>query len=288
MKTDLPGRRGVVLTLLGVTALSPDGLLTTMIGANIWTTLFWRGLLVGIALLLWLAVRHRSHTIAALRAVGWPGLGIGILFAASSTGFVTAIRLSTVADTLFILSAAPLFAALISRFALGAPVARHTWITIAVAITGMFVIFGGKLNLSDLFGILAALGAAIAWAGMLVALGQARLSDPTPAMAFGALLIAISAAAFAPDLSVEPSDYLPIALLGVVFLPISFALISRGPRYLPAAEVGLILLLEAVFGPLLAWAVIAQTPSVPTLAGGAIILLALTAHFSLDLHRARS
>ena len=163
----------------------------------------------------------------------------------------------------------------------------RTWVTIVAAMVGMFVIFSGKLALSDLSGVVAALCTAIAWAGMLVALERSRLSDPTPAMAFGALLIAVSAAVFAPDLSVEPSDYLPIALLGLVFLPISFALISRGPKYLPAAEVGLILLLEAVLGPLLAWAVIAQTPSVPTLVGGAIILLALTAHFSLDLRRGR-
>ena len=272
MNTDLPGRRhGVALTLLGVTALSPDGLLTTMIGANLWTTLFWRGLLLGAALLLWTALRHRSRTLVALRAVGWPGLGIGTLFAASSTGFVTAIRLSTVADTLFILSTAPLFAAMISRFLLGRPVGSRTWITIFVAIAGMLVIFSGKLSLNELPGIIAALCTALAWGGMLVALEQTKLADPTPAMAFGALLIAVSMAAIAPGLAVDPPDYLPIALLGLLFLPVSFTLISRAPKYLPAAEVGLILLLEAVLGSLLAWAVIAQTPSAPTLLGGAII-----------------
>jgi len=67
------------------------------------------------------------------------------LYAASSFGFVTSVRLSTVADTLFIISAAPLLAALLSS-ALGTPVSRRTWLTIAAAIAGMAVIFGGKLE----------------------------------------------------------------------------------------------------------------------------------------------
>lgn len=287
MKSLTSRRHGIALTLLGVTVLSPDGLLTTMISADIWTTLFWRGLLLGTALSLWTALRHRSHTMVALRVVGWPGLGIGVLFAASSAGFVTAIRLSTVADTLFILSTAPLFAAMISRFLLGSPVSGRTWITVVATIAGMLVIFSGKLSLNELSGIVTALCTAIAWGGMLVALEQAKLTDPTPAIAFGALLIAVSTATIAPGLAVDPSDYLPLVLLGLLFLPVSFALISRAPEYLPAAEVGLILLLEAVLGSLLAWAVIAQTPSMPTLVGGTVILLALSAHFYVELRPSR-
>jgi len=51
-----------------------------------------------------------------------------------------------------------------------------------------------------------------------------------------------------------------------------------GPRYLPAAEVGLLMLLEAVFGPLWAWAILDQTPGSQTLLGGLVILGALAAN----------
>ncbi len=283
--TTLPDRRrGVILALLGVLILSPDGVLTTMIGADLWTTLFWRGTLVTLALLVIVAVRNRGDVIGAFRANGWAGVWIGLLYAASSYGFVISVRLSTVADTLFIISAAPLLAALLSSV-LGTPVSRRTWLTIGVAIAGMAVIFGGKLEFSQLSGVLTALGTAIAWGVMLVVLERVHLDDPAPAWGIGAVLIAVPSGLLAPTLALAPADYLPAALLGLVFLPAAFILIGRAPRYLPAPEVGLIVLLEAVFGPLLAFVLIAQTPSSATLAGGAIILSAMAVHFSVELRR---
>ena len=247
--TGMPDRRrGIILALLGVTILSPDGLLTTMIGADLWTMLFWRGFLICLALLTIIAISNRGDVVGAFRINGWQGLGIGTLYAASSFGFVISIRLSTVADTLFIISAAPLLAALLSS-ALGTPVSRRTWLTIAAAIAGMAVIFGGKLEFGEVSGVLAALGTALAWGVMLVALERVKLPDPAPAWAFGALLIALPAAFVAPTLTLQTTDYLPVALLGLVFLPAAFVLIGHAPRYLPAPEVGLIVLLEAVLGP---------------------------------------
>ena len=48
-----------------------------------------------------------------------------------------------------------------------------------------------------------------------------------------------------------------------------------GPRYIPAAEVGLLLLMESILGPIWVWLVLAEQPSVNTLAGGAIVLSTL-------------
>ena len=62
----------------------------------------------------------------------------------------------------------------------------------------------------------------------------------------------------------------------MAILAIGYALITLGPRYLPAPEVGLIMLLEAILGPLWVWLIIHETPSFQTLMGGAMILLALS------------
>ena len=42
--------RGIAIVVLGVFLLSPDGLLTTLVSADIMTMLFWRGLLMAITL----------------------------------------------------------------------------------------------------------------------------------------------------------------------------------------------------------------------------------------------
>ena len=66
-----------------------------------------------------------------------------------------------------------------------------------------------------------------------------------------------------------------VVILGIGILPISSTLITLGPRYLPAPEVGLILLLEAILGPLWVWLIIKESPSIQTLIGGILILAAL-------------
>ena len=53
-------------------------------------------------------------------------------------------------------------------------------------------------------------------------------------------------------------------------LPCTLLVIAS--RYLPAAEVALLTLLEAVLGPLWAWLGVGETPGAATLAGGGIVL----------------
>ncbi|MFT5400060.1 MAG: drug/metabolite transporter (DMT)-like permease [Gammaproteobacteria bacterium] len=48
-----------------------------------------------------------------------------------------------------------------------------------------------------------------------------------------------------------------------------------GPRYIPAAEVGLLLLLESILGPVWVWLVLHEEPGPRTLFGGGIVLMTL-------------
>ena len=48
-----------------------------------------------------------------------------------------------------------------------------------------------------------------------------------------------------------------------------------GPRYIPAAEVGLLMLLESILGPIWVWMTFAEQPGIYTLVGGAIVLSTL-------------
>ena len=61
----------------------------------------------------------------------------------------------------------------------------------------------------------------------------------------------------------------------VVILAISFSLITLAPRYMPAAEVGMIMPLETVLGTLIAWIVIHEAPSSNAIIGGVIVVVTL-------------
>ena len=123
---------------------------------------------------------------------------------------------------------------------------------------------------------------------MVVVLSHAQIEDPAPAMALSGYMIAGLALVVAPTIAIVALDMLWLGLLGLLILPISFFMIMLGPRHLPAPEVSLIMLLEAVLGPFWAWWFITQTPSSVTLIGGGVILGALTIHFAIGLHEARA
>ena len=68
-----------------------------------------------------------------------------------------------------------------------------------------------------------------------------------------------------------------LAVMGLIVLPLGFGLITLGPRYLPAPEVSLLLLLEAILGPFWVWLVVGENPGATVLVGGAIVIMTLAA-----------
>jgi drug/metabolite transporter (DMT)-like permease len=272
--------KGILITTAGVIVLSPDGLLTTMISVDSWTLIFWRGLLLACSLMLITFVVHRSSFFQVTRAMGWSGIGVGILFGAGTIFFVLSVRLTSIANALFLLSVAPIFGALFSRIFLGERISRETYLTTIVVICGMAVIFGGEFSGHSIWGNAAALAVAACGGGFFVLLRSRPLPDPAPAFALGGLLASLVGLLLAPSsLAVPASDIWPLLVLGLIVLPISFALAGRGPRYLPSPEVNLIMLLEAVLGPIWGILVISQIPSIRVTVGGVIVLSALAVHF---------
>ncbi|MEP4379512.1 MAG: DMT family transporter [Alphaproteobacteria bacterium] len=276
--------KGIAITATGVVILSPDGLITSLVAADIRTSLFWRGLLLGIAMTGFLLVRYRGDLLQIFsRLRQLPHLAVAFMFAASSVGWVTAITLTSVANTLFILACAPLFAAIFARIFMGERVPRRTIVTIFIAIGAMAVIFAEGLGRGDLYGNLAAVATALVWAGMVVVLSHTQIDDPAPAMALSGYIVAVVALFVAPTISIIALDALWLGLLGFVVLPVSFFMILLGPRHLSAPEVSLIMLLEAVLGPIWAWWFISQAPSPLSLIGGTVIVGTLAVHFAIGL-----
>jgi drug/metabolite transporter (DMT)-like permease len=74
---------------------------------------------------------------------------------------------------------------------------------------------------------------------------------------------------------ISQADFGYLLLMGLYVVPVGSALMFIGPRYISAAEVGLLLLLESILGPLWVWLVFAEQPGVHTLVGGAIVLSTL-------------
>ena len=277
--------RGLALATAGIVLLSPDSLLIRLIETDVWTLLFWRGLLSALTLGAFLAFRYRAGTVSAFGAIGGLGVVAAVLMAGSTVLFVTSIRLTTVANTLVIFSAAPLFSAALSRVFLGETVPRLTWAAVIAVFAGIAIIFAGSLGGGALVGDLSAVGAPFCFAGALVIFRRARAVDMTPTIVLMGLVLAVGAAPLAAPLAVDARALAYLLVLGALVVPVSFALMVTAPRYLPAPDVALVTLLVAVLGPLWVWLALAEVPARETFLGGAVILITLILRSAAGLRR---
>lgn len=279
--------RGLVVTATGVVLLSPDALLLRLVTVDPWTVLFWRGL--GIFAVLGLLTLWRDGT-GALRLFrkGLPlGLVIPVAFAICQSGFVNAIALTNAANVLVIISATPLFAALFSRVLLGERLARRTAIAIGCGMLGVIVTVSGGLRGGIVIGDLIALVVPLSIALAFTVTRLLRIENAWPYYALSGPITALMAWPSAAPLAPAGLDVLWIALIVLIVSPLSFALISIGPRHLPSAEVSLLLLLETVLGPLWVWLGVGEAPTARAFIGGAILLATLIWHSLASLRRER-
>ena len=140
------------------------------------------------------------------------------------------------------------------------------------------VVASAGLSTGNWLGDLIALINAVVIAGVYTVVRYSRDLNMIPAAGLGLLLAALVACPFAefPVLGFDQWFYLVIGA-GVV-LPVALALLTLGPRYLPAPEVAMLTLLETIIGPVGVWIVIGEEPGIRTLLGGGVVVAALFFH----------
>lgn len=272
------------MTFAAVLIISPDALLVRSIQSDVWTLLFWRCLLTAAMQSLFLALTFRRKFIESFHHIGRTGLISASIVTIGSLLFVNSLRMTAAANTLIILAAAPLFASFFSWVFLREKVPQRTLVAILICFGGILLIFSGSLQKGLLWGDLLALGATCMWGSNLVVIRSGKGVNMVPANLLGNLMV-VPAALFAgaQPFSVTGNDMLLLLLLGGLVLPVSFTLITLGPRYLTAPEISLILLVETILGPIWVWLALGEIPGNSTIAAGLLIIGTLITHTVLSL-----
>lgn len=277
--------RGLFLTITGVLVLTPDSLLIRLIQADHYTLIFYRGLFLALSMSIYLIFRYRGNTIQMVRDTGKRGLVCGILFSGSAICFVSSITMTTAANTLVILSMAPLFSAVLSYFFLSETAPMRTWMAMACCIVGIGLIFSGDLDPGKFWGNALALGASLCLGSYFVVIRHSRSLNMVPGLVVSGVILSVVMLPFASPFAINTQDLLLLIGLGGGILPISFGLLTLGPRYLPAPEVGLIMLLETVLGPVWVWWGVGEVPGLNTLWGGLLVIGTLVIHLLVGLRK---
>ena len=263
-------RRGRLYVTLAAVAWSTAGLFQRELNVGLATQLAGRAFFAVLGILVFIAFAERGRVVQSFLDIGRAGLAIAVLMAASSGAFIAALNYTTVANVLFLQALAPVLAAIFGTL-VGERVSRRTWIATAIAIAGVALMVGGPSRPSALgFGL--SLFMSVSFAGTIVITRHQRHVSMAPATCLSQVLVFICAAPFASASSIGGKDLLLLMGLGVTQIGLGLIFLSIGARLIPAAEVGLITLLEIVLGPLWVWIFLGEQPSATTLAGGAIVL----------------
>ena len=276
---DVDRTKGIIITVLGVLFLIPDSLLVRLITATPLAICFWRGLLGGSLLLIIYLIygllskdnKRLDFTLKEILII--------LCIALSTICFVLSVNYTTVANTLFLLSTAPFFSIFLSYFLLGEKIRLKDLCASLIALVGVFIISLGSqvsnntlaTSLGDLFGI----GIAIFTALVLTLARHGSSKLVIRSNAIGMYAVALFVLPFVKNFSVEQETILYLLILCLICVPIGSLLILTGPKYISASEVSLIILLQVIIAPILAWLILKEYPGLSSLVGGIFVISAL-------------
>ena len=278
-------KKGMLLAFTAIMFITPDSLFIRLANIESWSLIFYRGIIPFFAVLIGLLIIQKGQIISSLISNGWHGIAYSITFTISNIFFVISIEITNVANTLVMLSLAPMIAAIISFIFLKENPEKKTWIAVTITTFAVIYIFFDSFERGDIkgnfFGLICALGLA---AGAVI-IRSAKKVNLVPSAMIGKLFVALIALIFVDKFSLEGEDLIIIPTMGIFCVAIPFVLITLAPRYITAPEVNLFFLLETILGPLWVWLVIHEQPSIETLIGGAIIISTIAIHSFLALKK---
>ena len=255
-----------------------------------WTIVFWRSISAAFYLLGFMLVRDGARgTMAKIRGMGLPGLGVALCFGTASSSFVVALAHTSVANILLIQAAAPLIAALLTWVLFREKVSSATWAAIAAVFAGVAIMVSGSFSgkVSPLGDGLAMVIATFFATATVITRRHAHISM-LPAVFLGTVLAAVLAFFLAGGFNVSLRDAGLLFAFGALNLGLGLSFFVIGARLIPAAVAALVSTTEPVLGPLWVWLVHGEVPGAKTLIGGAVVVAALVIHILIDWRRQRA
>ncbi len=271
---------GPFLVFLGACTLSFGGLIVKSFeGANLWQILFWRSVFFSIVVLFFLLLNYKKNFFNSIYKIGLPGFFGGIVLSCGYAGYVFAMYNTTVANANFIIQTQTIFLAIFGYIFLKEKISILTITSIVLAFSGIFLMLGGSLNSGQMIGNIAAFIMPISFAVLILTVRKYPNVDMIPLQLIAGIGAIILGYFFSSQIIVSSYDIFLGFIAGFFQVGLGFIFITVGAKTTPSALVGIIMLTEAILGPLWAWLFINETPPLVVLVGGSIVLFAVVLQF---------
>ncbi len=273
---------GALLVLAGGLCWSFTGVFIRLAPhLDAWQFLIYRGLGVAVVFAFLARSRGRGARLADFLTLGPLGVVATFALSVAAIGFIVALKLTSVANALFLSSCAPLLSAILGFLILGERLDLRQVGSVALGFCGLAIIVGGGFEAGHLAGDAWGLACALSFAVVSVCMRLAPNRDFGPAMIGYGVCSALVAAGVAwsegATLAPPPLEALCAFAAGFVLMGLGFTLFLRGAPSVPAVGQTWLAQTETIFGPVWVWLAFAETPSTATLVGGAVIFAAVVA-----------
>ena len=275
--TRLPGP---LLVFFGATSLSFGGMIVKSFeGATLWQILFWRSLFFILVVSIFLIFTYKKDVFHAFKKSGFAGLIGGIVLSSGFCGYVFAMYNTTVANANFIIQTQTIFLAIFGYLFLKEKISKLTLISIILAISGIILMVGGSLSPGQMSGNIAAFIMPVSFAILIIIIRKYPDVDMIPLQLIAGIVAMSVGYLVAGKINISSYDIFLGFLAGFFQLGFGFIFITIGARSTPSAIVGIIMLTEAILGPLWAWLFVSENPPFIVLIGGSIVLFAVLLQF---------
>ena len=269
---------GLLLLIAGAATDSTSGLFTRLLPTDGFTTASGRGFAAFGFLLLLLLLRDGRKAPRALIGIGAAGLIFVGLNALGMVMNILSLSLTSVANFFMIFATAPFVAALAAWALLGERLDRATLLAALAGFVGIGVMMFTGARSGALAGDLLAIGCVLTYSALVLVMRRNRGMDILPVIAVTVLASGLLALPFADFSAVTLRDAGVLVAFGSLQLAIGNLLIFSAASRIPAAQSGLLGILNAAFAPVWVFLFLGEVPPTATLVGGAIIVSAAVAH----------
>ena len=271
---------GPFLIFLGACSLSFGGLIVKSFeGATLWQILFWRTVFFLIVISLYLTLTYKKQVFRSFYNLGYPGFFGGFILSLGFSGYVFAMYNTTVANANFIIQTQTIFLAIFGYFFLKEKISAITLTSIILAISGILLMVGSSLSPGQMSGNIAAFIMPISFATLILVVRKYPTVDMVPAQFVAGVFALLIGYLMSEKIMISPNDIFLGFLAGFLQLGLGFIFITIGAQRTPSAMVGIIMLTEAVLGPLWAWLFINEQPPFIVIIGGSIVIFAVLLQF---------
>jgi drug/metabolite transporter (DMT)-like permease len=217
----------------------------------------------------------------------WRAWLVGLAYGATLVTFVTANKLTTAANAVFLQASAPFYLMLAARWLPGEHADRRDLGYLVLLLAGLGLLFAGdppatttapNPPLGNAIGALSGVTWAMTIAGLrwLGRSGGGAGTSAAAATVCGNLIATAACLPFALPAQGTAQDWLLVLYLGCFQVGLAYVLITRAIGHVRALDASLLLIAEPAFSPVWAWLVHGERPGRLALLGGALIIAVTT------------